>query len=269
MQHQNITIPSYIEQLQSSGKYWFTYKSLSAATSKTEKAIERSLSRLREQKRVANPRKSFYVIVSPEYRAFGCPPVTWFIDDMMKFAGEAYYVGLLSAAELYGAAHHKPQEFQVITEYTHRPLECGRTRIRFFAKRYLEKTLVQAHKTRTGYMQVSSPEATALDLVRYSFELGGLSSVGAIIAELSEKMKIRNLLKASAGYELSVVQRLGFILEKLNQEQLAEPLSKWLVEKRPRVILLSNNQQITKQNKVRKINNRWALRVNEELDLEP
>src|ERR1700683_477304 len=112
MQQQNSTIPLYIEQLQSAGRYWFTYNNLSSETGKTAKAIERSLSRLRHQGNVASPRKSFYVIVPTEYRAFGCPPVSWFIDDMMKFANETYYVGLFSAAELYGPAHHKPQEFQ-------------------------------------------------------------------------------------------------------------------------------------------------------------
>lgn len=39
----------------------------------------------------------------------------------MKFLGQPYYVGLLSAAALHGAAHHQPQEFQVVTNKQFRP----------------------------------------------------------------------------------------------------------------------------------------------------
>jgi hypothetical protein len=113
---------------------------LRAETAKTEKAVERSLSRLREHGTIASPRKGFYVIVPPEYRAAGCLPASWFIDDLMKFIKEPYYIGLLSAAELFGAAHHRPQELQVISKQARRPLECGRVRIRFFAKRYIKQT---------------------------------------------------------------------------------------------------------------------------------
>jgi len=257
-------IPKYIEDLQAGGRYSFSYPTLVSATGKSEKAVERALSRLRQHGTVANPRKGFYVIVPPEYRVSGCLPATWFIDDMMKFMDEQYYVGLLSAAELYGAAHHRPQEFQVVTARSHRELECGRTRIRFFSKRYVEKTLTTRHKTRTGYMQVSTPEATALDLVRYSFELGGLGSVAVVVSELSEHIKSRELVRAAAGFELSVTQRLGFVLDQLNKHKLSDPLSRWLLGQRPRLILLrsaGNGDKAT-------IDERWRVKVNEEIDIE-
>ncbi len=264
MQQHNITIPSYIELLQSKGQYSFSYASLVSETGKTEKAVERSLSRLRHHGYIASPRKGFYVIVPPEYRQTGCLPATWFIDSMMRFVGEDYYVGLLSAAELYGAAHHRPQEFQVITERPQRPALCGRNRIRFFSKRYMQSTPLIQHKTRTGFMQISSVEATTLDLVRYSFELGGLNAVSTVIEELSEKMKIRDLVKAASNYELAVVQRLGFILDTLKQERLAEPLASWLAKQHPRLVLLFSDRK----SDAIEINHRWSLKINDELELE-
>ncbi|MCB9468705.1 MAG: type IV toxin-antitoxin system AbiEi family antitoxin [Candidatus Obscuribacterales bacterium] len=259
-----MSISKYIESLQARGQYWFSYQMLVAETDKSQKAVERSLSRLREHGTIASPRRGFYIIVPPEYRAAGCLPATWFIDDLMKFSNEHYYVALLSAAELYGATHHHPQELQVIGERSLRPLECGRVRIRFFAKRYIEKTPTTSHKVRTGYMRISTPEATALDLVRYSFELGGLDSVAVVIAELSETMKPRELIKAAECVELSVVQRLGFILDKTPRRSLSDPLSKWLLQQRPRLVLLSTDRSPDQS----QINERWRLKVNDDIELE-
>ncbi|CAN5605574.1 hypothetical protein BH11CYA1_BH11CYA1_18080 [soil metagenome] len=258
-------IPKYVEDLQAKGRYAFSYPALVAASGKTEKAVERALSRLRQHGAIANPRKGFYVIVPPEYRVAGCLPPTWFIDDMLKFMDEHYYVGLLSAAELFGAAHHRPQEFQVVTERSHRLIECGRTRIRFFSKRNLKKTPTIKQKTRTGVMQVSTPEATALDLVRYSFELGGLSSVAIVIGELAENLKSRELINAAKEFESSVVQRLGFALDRLEKRQLADPLSKWLLDQQPRLISIRSDRSAENS----KIDERWRVKVNEEIDLEP
>ena len=265
MSRQNLSIPEQIDKLQAQGRYWFSYSSLASISGKTEKAVERAVSRLRHRGAIANPRKGFYVIVPPEYRSMACLPATWFVDDMMKFTGEYYYVGLLSAAELYGAAHHAPQQFQVITEHPHRDVKCGRVWIRFFSKRHIKHTPVAKIKTRTGYMQVSISEVTALDLIRYSFELGGLSTVAAVIAELCESLKPRQLVKAASVYELAVVQRLGFILDKLEEQQLTAALSAWLKKQRPRVIPLCSDKPASSA----KLDERWHLKVNDEIDLEP
>lgn len=259
-----MAIPKYIEDLQARGRYSFSYPTLLTKTGKSEKAVERALSRLRQRGAIAAPRKGFYVIVPPEYRVSGCLPATWFIDDMMKVVGEPYYVGLLSAAELYGAAHHHPQEFQVVTLRSHRALKCGRIRIHFFSKRHWNKTLAIKHKTRTGYMQVSTPEATALDLVRYSFELGGLSSVAVVLSELTKHIQPTKLVRAAKAFDLSVVQRLGFVLDKINERKLSDPLSRWLLERRPRLVLLRSNGSPGSA----VIDDRWRIKVNEEINIE-
>lgn len=113
-------------------------------------------------------------------------------------------------------------------------------------------------------MRISTPEATALDLVRYSFELGGLDSVAVVIAELSETMKPRELIKAAECVELSVVQRLGFILDKTPRRSLSDPLSKWLLQQRPRLVLLSTDRSPDQS----QINERWRLKVNDDIELE-
>lgn len=259
-----IRISKYLEALQAQGYYSFSCQALVLDTGKSEKAVERALSRLRQHGVIASPRKGFYVIIPPEYRASGCLPATWFVDSMMSYVNEPYYVGLLSAAELYGAAHHRPQEFHVVTGRSLRQIECGRTRIRFFSKRHIEHTPTIKHNTRTGYMHVSTPEATALDLVRYSFELGGLNSVAVIIGELAEHIKPGKLVRTAKGFELSVAQRLGFILDQLNKRNLSDPLSKWIIKQSPRLILLRSDG--TRNSTL--VDERWRLKVNTEIELE-
>jgi len=44
------------------------------------------------------------------------PPVQY-IDYLMKHINRKYYVALLNAAEFYGAAHQRPQQYSVVCEF--------------------------------------------------------------------------------------------------------------------------------------------------------
>ena len=46
-------------------------------------------------------------------------------------------------------------------------MTAGRVKIRFFASQYVAKAAVTDVKTPTGTMRVSTPETTAIDLVRF------------------------------------------------------------------------------------------------------
>jgi hypothetical protein len=59
-------------------------------------AAQTALRRLKQQGRVVSPRRGFYVVVPPEYRAAGSLPASWFIDDLMRYLDQPYYVGLLA-----------------------------------------------------------------------------------------------------------------------------------------------------------------------------
>ena len=51
----------------------------------------------------------------------------------MAHLNQPYYVALLSAAAYHGAAHQKPQVFQVMIPKARRGLECGGVRVDFVA----------------------------------------------------------------------------------------------------------------------------------------
>jgi hypothetical protein len=107
-----------------------------------------------------------------------------------------YYVGLLSAAALHGASHQQPQEFQVITDRSVRSLSAGRARVRFFTSKYVARAHTSSVKTPTGSMRVSTPETTAVDLVRFAKAAGSLDNVATVIAELSPSLDPKKLLAA-------------------------------------------------------------------------
>jgi len=62
------------------------------------------------------PAPGLYIPIPSEYSTWGVVPALDFIDQLMKHLGRSYCVGLLSAAEIHGAAHQRPQVFQVFAD---------------------------------------------------------------------------------------------------------------------------------------------------------
>ena len=52
---------------------------------------------------------------------------------------------------------------------------------------------VRKHKTQTGYINVSCPELTAVDLVENEKSVGGLNRVCTVLNELAETMNLDSL----------------------------------------------------------------------------
>ena len=228
----------FIEGLQAAGRYSFTDAEARSCVAASARAVAEALRRLRSDHRLATPRRGFNVIVTPEHRAAGCPPASWFIDDLMRFVARPYYVALLSAAALRGAAHQQPLRFQVVTDRPMRPAEAGRVRIDFHVRRDVETTPVERVQTDTGYMRVSTPEATAFDLVRFMMAAGGLGNVATVLADLAESLQVDQLRTLSGARPTSDIQRLGYLLDLIDHEQLADPLARMLAGRRVRPILL-------------------------------
>ena len=259
------TASMFVDGLQASGRYTFLRNEVLTATGSSRIAIKNALRRLVAKGRVVAPRRGFYVIVPLEYRATGSPPASWFIDDLMRFQGKPYYVGLLTAASLHGAAHHAPQEFQVVTSDPLRPITLGPIRLRFFTKRSMAKTPTVPVKTETGAMRVSTPEITALDLVRYPTGAGQLGNVATVLSELAEKLDPARLLHAAEGdVELPSIQRLGYLLEVSRKSSLTKALNRWLKEREPRRALLSPGRNA----KGSTTNDRWQIVVNEKVEVD-
>src|SRR5208282_2189135 len=123
----------YVSSLAANGRYHFTSGEVQSVLGVSAAAAKLALNRLEKKSFIASPARGFYVLVPPEYRSLGCLPADQFIPALMKRLGLPYYAGLLSAAQYHGAAHQRPQEFQVFLAKNRRPIRCGIVRVAFMA----------------------------------------------------------------------------------------------------------------------------------------
>jgi predicted transcriptional regulator of viral defense system len=128
-----------------------------------------------------------------------------------------YYVGLLSAAELHGAAHQRPQVFQVMVDKAVADRDFGRVKLRFFTKKDAARMPVVLRNSATGRVPASTPEVTALDLAARPNDSGGLSNVATIVAELAEERTLHPdvLTQAVTLFPAAAVRRLGWLLDRV------------------------------------------------------
>ena len=232
------SVGSFVDDLQARGRYTFTRADIEGAHDRSEIGIQAALRRLKQRGRVVSPRRGFYVVVPVEYRSAGSPPASWFIHDLMRFLKQPYYVGLLSSAAIHGAAHQQPMTFQVLTDRPTRIVQVARVRIEFHVSRLLNRSYVFDAQTETGSMRVATPEQTAYDLVRYPGAAGHLSNVATVLSELTDKINPEVLLELAPLFKPPDVQRLGHLLDLIDQDSLADPLATWLNKRRNRHVLL-------------------------------
>lgn len=221
----------FIDELRSKGRYAFSLAEVKAKHNQSDEAIKKALQRLKIKKEIAIIRKEFFAIIPPEYRSKGMLPPSLFTAELMKFLARDYYVGLLSAAAFYGAAHQQPQGFSVVTtKPSLRQIHSKTLALDFYVKKEWSKEDIIPMKVETGCINVSSPELTALDIVFYFDEVGGFNRITTVLEELGERMDAQKLVTAAKGfYQKTTIQRLGFLLSEVLQNRvLSAPLAEYI-----------------------------------------
>jgi len=252
----------WIEALPQGGRYAFTRGEAAAVSGGSPEAVKMTLYRLEQKGAIARPRRDFLVVVPAEYRSAGSPPATWFIDDLMRHLGRRYYVALLSAAALHGAAHQRPVAFQVIADAAERDIEVGRVRIEFHTSKRVEAAAVVTMQTETGSMRVATPETTAFDLVRFPAAAGYWNNVATVLSELAEKLEPETLAAGAGRVARSDVQRLGWLLSLVGASVLADALAGELAGKRLVPTPLSRLRGAEKA----PLDSRWRVLVNDQVE---
>jgi len=253
---------SFVNKLQTQGRIAFTTIEFAASLSLSPTAAMHSLLRLRRKQEIASPVRGFHVILPPADRANGSRPAEEFVDYLMTYLKSSYYVAILSAAEIHGAAHQRPQMFQVIVTSRRRAIRCGNVRIQFLVKGSINRLPTKKHKVRTGYLIVGTPEITAFDLVAYQTKAAGIDNVATVLSELVESISAPKLIEVSKFFEIATVQRLGFILDKVGARGLANSLE-WEVRSRAhRSVVLVPGKKSAHDVVTDK---RWRIIVNDEI----
>lgn len=251
-------IENYLDQARSEGRYSFTSEELQKHFKIAPNAVKKGLQRLTAKGKVARLRNEFYLIIPPEYGSKGMLPTLLYINDLMKFLKRDYYIGLLSAAMLHGAAHQQPQDFYIITKRPFlRDIKNKKAVIKFTIKKSWNKADITEKKTDAGFVPLASPELTALDVVFFQESIGGLNRVATVLDELAEVIDADKLVHAAIKYgQIATVQRLGYLLENiLSFKDKTEPLYDWLQTQTFYPVFLKAG----KKKKNMRVNNRWKV----------
>jgi hypothetical protein len=250
----------YVEGLLAEGRFHFTTAEAVAALGGSLARVRADLRRLKADGEVVDPHRSFHVIVTPERRACGCPVPEELVPPLMQHLHEAYYIALLSAAEMYGGRSEE-HPFQVMAKGARKPIECGQVHLQFLARKDLACTPLVAKTTPRGALPVASPEATALELVGYAHQCGGLEGVARVLADMAGALDPEKLIALAPTAPIAWTQRLGYLLDVTDHRSLANGLTPIVQELAHHFAPLVRARSKTGARRVA----RWKLAVNSSL----
>lgn len=233
----------------------------------SEQILQNELYRLCSNKTIASVYRGFYVIIPVQNVLRGSVPATYYIDQLMAYLSKPYYVCMLSAAELLGAAHQRPQQFSVMTTFPKRRVVSTRNVIiDWFYREGLPEDALITKNTETGTIRISNPLLTAADLVQYQQHVGGLSRVATILEELSEQINIKSQFASLASFVKKVTwQRLGYILEHVVEEnELADELYEQ-IRNLPGSLMYMPLSTSAEDNTSER-NSRWKININVQIE---
>ncbi|OJV21724.1 MAG: hypothetical protein BGO30_00005 [Bacteroidetes bacterium 41-46] len=264
----NLSLSEWIRHLEVHGTNTFSFERVRETfPNASEQNLFNSLYRLTLKKRIVSVYKGFYVIIPPHYAAKGIVAPMYYIDQLMTYIAKPYYISLLNAAELFGAAHQRSQRFSVMTVYPSANISRAKNNILDWVYRKdIPEKFLQIKNSETGTVRFSNPELTAIDLVQYEKHIGGLSRTATVLEELTEQTDFSKVPNELLDYtSVSAIQRLGFILESiLGQNDQADVLYERLriYGKRLNYVPLSTRSK----NKNAEKDHRWKIYINTEIE---
>ena len=214
MENKVLNVRKWIEDLPKRGRITFSMDEAESRFSyMPKKAVRSSIYRLIKNNRIYSAWRGFYVIVTDDHALRGIVPPIEYIESLMTYTRHKYYVGLLSAAAIYGAGHQQPQILTVVTDSN--DIRSNKNKfIMFLAKAKISETYLIEKRAGQGKVLISSPELTAIDLIQYENRIGGLNRVVDILSELELDFKKINV-DFWRMIKTPIIQRLGFLLESV------------------------------------------------------
>lgn len=265
-----MTIREWIKNREISGIQTFSYDELiSSFKNYSEQIVKNELYRLSTQKMIFPVYKSFYAIIPPQYAAKGIVPPLYYIDQLMTFLRKPYYISLMNAAELLGAAHQRPQNFSVTTIFPKSTVSSSKNSLlSWLYRKRIPTEYLLTKNSETGTVTYSNAELTAIDLVQYEQYIGGLSRAATILEELIEQTDFSKVAKGLLDYtSVATVQRLGYVLDEILDEKAQADIlfqQLFLYVKRLNYVTLSTRHPIIDGMK----NKRWKININLKIEID-
>lgn len=217
-----MSISEWVENREMTGFPTFSYREIRESfPALSAGVVSNELYRLGKLKRVQSVHKGFYTVVPVRFKDRGIVPPYNYIGQLMAYLGRPYYISLLSAGVLHGAAHQRPQRMSVMTVPPRITFSKHSNNRLFWSYRpEIPQGLLCGTNSDTGTILYSNAELTAVDLVQYNHLIGGLSTAATVIDELVEKTdfgRCGNMLVRVT--TLPSLQRLGFLLDAVLENE--------------------------------------------------
>jgi predicted transcriptional regulator of viral defense system len=263
-------IREWIEDLPKRGKITFSKEEVELQFPHlTNRNIQNTLNRLVTKKKIQSVWRGFWVVVPVEYGLKGVVDPIEYIAQLMDFLGQKYYIGLLSAAAIHGAAHQQPMELMLVTASNHlREKVKNDIKISFVSKKEIPQKYLQQIIVKSGYISVSTPELTAIDLFLYIKSVGGINRVATVLSELAEVIDFEKISLDFFQYTNTAdIQRLGYLLDTLGFVENADLLFQKVKAanlKFRKYPLCIKSQSIKISDFP--IDKKWEIIINEEID---
>ena len=259
-----MNLNDWIQEQERRGRTTFSVKELQCVfRGSSESVLKTDISRLHASGRIQMVYRGFYVIVPVQYRLKGVVPPAYYINELMAYLKKPYYVGLLSAAAVYGAAHQRAMETQVVT-IAPRSRTLRNKLISWNYRQQIPPHLLVTRNAEMGIIKYSNPELTAVDLVQFATNIGGYGRAATVLEELMEVVDVNKMIDVVPYTTTPALQRMGYLLENvLFEQEKADSLYNMLRDSKT---ALKSVPLSTEQPAIPAERNRW--RVNPNINIE-
>lgn len=264
----NMSLNDWITEQEKRGITTFSFQKIrNVFSERSEKALKTDINRLVVSKRIQFVYKGFYVIIPTQYQLKGIVPPSYYINELMDYLGKPYYIGLLSAAALYGASHQRVMVTQIVTTGPRPRTSNKNTLLNWNYRMQIPNELLESRNAEMGRINYSSAELTAVDIVQFASNIGGYQRASTVLAELVDMVDVSKIEGVLPYTTATTLQRLGYLLEfVLFEQEKADEL--YAIMKKQNgyfnAVLMSSEHPSLENAE----SNRWRINMNIDIEID-
>ena len=263
-----MSLNDWVKEQEQRGITTFSFQQIRCVfAERSEKTLRTDINRLISSKRIQNVYKGFYVIIPTQYRLKGVVPPTYYINELMEYIGKPYYVGLLSAAAIYGASHQRAMVTQIVTIGPRSRTSNKNSLLDWNYRQQIPSELIDSRNAEMGRINYSSAELTTVDIVQFASNIGGYQRAATVLAELVDVIDMSKMEGVLPYTTTTAMQRFGYLLEfVLFEQDKADQLYEMLKKRNGyfNAVMMSSEHPASNDKK----SNRWRVNMNINIEID-
>ena len=263
-----MSLNDWVKEQEQRGITTFSFQQIRCVfAERSEKTLRTDINRLISSKRIQNVYKGFYVIIPTQYRLKGVVPPTYYINELMEYLGKPYYVGLLSAAAIYGASHQRAMVTQIVTIGPRSRTSNKNSLLDWNYRQQIPSELIENRNAEMGRINYSSAELTSVDIVQFASNIGGYQRAATVLAELVDVIDMSKMEGMLPYTTTTAMQRFGYLLEfVLFEQDKADQLYEMLKKRNGyfNAVMMSSEHPASNDKK----SNRWRVNMNINIEID-